>query len=278
LTFDPSGGFRYVPHIGYIGTDQFTYRVIDPSGAAAFATVRIEVQGHPPTGISLDNQLVYERVLGAIVANVEVADADASDVHTFSVSDDRFEVHEGQLRLKTDVAVDASLESNISLTITATDSGGLSVTTAFELTVAENEQPWLNPVRALDVSNDQEVTPLDALLIINELNRRGPGPLPAMAGGETMRFFDPSGDGMIAPFDALLIINFLNVGGEGEASPTPQTPRAVAESPASFTLNQPAVDIDAALMWFLYEGHPTASSTSADAIDDDLRDDVANLD
>ncbi len=65
-----------------------------------------------------------------------------------------------------------------------------------------------NPVNALDVNNDGAVSPLDALVIINELNTNGSHALvgSAAAGG----YFDTNGDGHISSLDVLLIINELN--------------------------------------------------------------------
>jgi hypothetical protein len=71
---------------------------------------------------------------------------------------------------------------------------------------------------AMDVNADGFVSPIDALLIVNELNLNGTHPLPPAA-FTPPPFWDTNGDGQIAPLDALLVINFLNargVGGEGE--------------------------------------------------------------
>ena len=78
---------------------------------------------------------------------------------------------------------------------------------------------WLNPVDQNDVNADTFVTPLDALLIINEINNNGsrnlnddPPPTPP--------YIDVSGDGFLSALDVLLVVNFLNnnAGGEGEAT------------------------------------------------------------
>jgi hypothetical protein len=70
---------------------------------------------------------------------------------------------------------------------------------------------WTNPVEPLDVNNDTFVSPLDSLLIINELNGLGARELEP-PGGENIPppYLDPSGDGFISPMDALLVINRLN--------------------------------------------------------------------
>jgi hypothetical protein len=71
-----------------------------------------------------------------------------------------------------------------------------------------------------DVNADTQVTPLDALAIINALNR---GSTEGEASGEHQTFYlDVSGDGTISPQDALLVINHLNKSsstpGEGEGA------------------------------------------------------------
>ena len=80
---------------------------------------------------------------------------------------------------------------------------------------------WQNPANRFDVNNDLRITPLDALLLINDLNQNGNRILPANSGeGESgPPFIDVNGDGQFTPLDALLVINALNeaASGEGEA-------------------------------------------------------------
>lgn len=74
-----------------------------------------------------------------------------------------------------------------------------------------NAFPWQNPRDPLDVDDRGSVIPLDALIIINELNMHGSHELPApSAGQEPPPYLDVSGDNHLSPLDALLIINFLN--------------------------------------------------------------------
>ena len=68
-----------------------------------------------------------------------------------------------------------------------------------------------NPTNALDVNDDTSVTPLDALLVINQLNASALGAASATAEGESKNLYlDVSGDGSLSPLDALLVINALN--------------------------------------------------------------------
>lgn len=67
----------------------------------------------------------------------------------------------------------------------------------------------LNPNNAMDVNDDTSVSPIDALLVINELNS-GATPAARAADDKGDLFLDVSGDGVLSPLDALLIINELN--------------------------------------------------------------------
>ncbi|MDO4879476.1 MAG: family 20 glycosylhydrolase, partial [Neisseria sp.] len=65
-------------------------------------------------------------------------DPDRGDSHSYSVSDDRFEVVGGKLKLKDGVSVDYAAERSISLNITATDGGNLSVSKTLMLNVQDD--------------------------------------------------------------------------------------------------------------------------------------------
>jgi hypothetical protein len=74
---------------------------------------------------------------------------------------------------------------------------------------------WQNSTDAMDVNNDGEVAPNDAILIINELADRGAHDLPT---NSVLRqiddahpiYWDTSGDGQLSNLDALLVVNHLN--------------------------------------------------------------------
>ncbi|MHB8861910.1 MAG: dockerin type I domain-containing protein [Pirellulaceae bacterium] len=92
-----------------------------------------------------------------------------------------------------------------------------------------SQLPWQNANNALDVDDQDGVTPLDALIVINRLNSSGPGPLsPPVTAPLSPPFYDTSGDNEVTALDALQVINQLNaaaptVAGEGEASSPPPT-------------------------------------------------------
>ncbi len=81
-----------------------------------------------------------------------------------------------------------------------------------------NSSQWQNSTNRHDVNNDSEVSPIDALLIINELNARGSRDLTG-TNFVPPPFVDVNGDSTVSPIDVLLVINYLNSlrgGGEGE--------------------------------------------------------------
>jgi len=95
-----------------------------------------------PTALALDNATVAENAAGAVIGNVTVSDPDAGDTHGFSVDDARFEVAAGQLKLKAGETLDFESTPSVTVTVTATDTGGLSVAQAFDITVTDvNEAP-----------------------------------------------------------------------------------------------------------------------------------------
>ncbi len=66
-----------------------------------------------------------------------------------------------------------------------------------------------------DVDNNLRITPLDALAIINHLNRNGGQSADIGQGEEVKGFVDVNGDGRVTASDALSVINTLNRIGEG---------------------------------------------------------------
>ncbi|MHB9078473.1 MAG: FG-GAP-like repeat-containing protein [Pirellulaceae bacterium] len=117
-----------------------------------------------------------------------------------------------------------------SLQFSAQDTAGqFSGVTEQTVLVVQNSFPWWNGRNPLDVNDDDHVSPLDALLIINYLNSVGSGPVPSPA-PSAPPFFDSSRDNFVSPLDALLVINDLNkADGEGEG----QSPKTDAIEAAS---------------------------------------------
>jgi RHS repeat-associated protein len=69
---------------------------------------------------------------------------------------------------------------------------------------------WQNPGERTDVNDDLFVSPLDVLLIINELKRNGVRDLGSRPAGTSGKYFDVDGDSFVAPIDVLQVINILS--------------------------------------------------------------------
>jgi hypothetical protein len=88
------------------------------------------------------------------------------------------------------------------------------------------EAEFTNPSNALDVNGDGFVTPLDVLLVINDVNAYGARALSGGASGESpanRTYLDVNADRFVSPIDALMVINHLNSlsgagSGEGEGN------------------------------------------------------------
>lgn len=129
----------------------------------------------------------------------------------------------------------------VALRVTDDDSDSSEITTAV-VTVSKSSpngpgHPWQNPLNPIDVDDDGEIIPLDALLIINHLNAYGSHalPVPINPPDAPPPYLDVDGDDWVAPIDALQVINHLNgqLDGEGEVylgqAAATLAPRAVAE-------------------------------------------------
>ncbi len=192
-------------------TDTFTLQVVDQNDA--------------PSEIVLAGSDVPADSPGAVVGEVDVVDQDG-DVYEITVDDSKFEVVDGVLKLREDQRIPEGV-FGVALTISATARNGDSLAAQFSLSVGPPVSPHQNPDNPNDVNCDGVVTPLDAFILINELNNGGGGELPAApdsGDGERPHFPDTNGDRYLTPSDVLNIINDLNKSssGEGEFYETPQ--------------------------------------------------------
>ncbi|MBK8160965.1 MAG: cadherin domain-containing protein [Rhodospirillaceae bacterium] len=109
----------------------------DAGGLTRSETFSIAVTdvNEAPTAISLSNGYVIENIAGAEIGTLTVFDPDAGDRHSLSVSDNRFEIVGGKLKLKSGISLDFETEPSVAVTITATDSGALSKAQVFTISV-----------------------------------------------------------------------------------------------------------------------------------------------
>ena len=85
----------------------------------AIVTITIDTENSAPTGISLDNLVVDADVPGAVFGALTTTDPDVEDAHSYSVSDNRFVVDGGVLRLADGVSLAAG--EVVALRVTSTD-------------------------------------------------------------------------------------------------------------------------------------------------------------
>ncbi|KOR27684.1 hypothetical protein TI03_06355, partial [Achromatium sp. WMS1] len=111
-----------------------------------------------PTEIEINDQNVTENVTGDVVGTLTVTDPDGDTNFIYSVDDERFEVDgTGQLKLKAGSALDYEEESTVDVTVTAINSGGLSTSQLFTITV-DNVDPDTNSTPTSIILDDLKVT------------------------------------------------------------------------------------------------------------------------
>jgi len=112
-----------------------------PSFQVAYDYLKVTADGEPvvpnaPTDIQLSASTVAENAAGAVIGTLTVTDPDG-DAPAWTVSDNRFEVVDGQLKLKPGIALDFEQAGSVALQITATDDDG-SLTKDVTITVQNN--------------------------------------------------------------------------------------------------------------------------------------------
>ncbi|MEY4177482.1 MAG: Serine-aspartate repeat-containing protein precursor [Planctomycetota bacterium] len=150
----------------------------------------------------------------------------------------------------TNVAVGQIRLNSGSLVVTASGSGG--------------EAEFTNPSNAFDVNGDGFVTPIDVLLVINDVNAYGARALSGGGSGEgpaTRYYLDVNADRFVSPIDALLVISHLNsVSGAGEG----ESPSGAAATLADDTLA--AISGDIAAIAVGSEDPTSIQNQSSDAV------------
>jgi len=269
LTATPAGNeLRYIGPKGFNfeESSSFTFEVrvfgsdlVEPVLSKTF-TVAISDQNDPPLGIDFRGELVVQEfVKGYEFGTIQIFDEDVAESYNYQVSDSRFEVADGKLKLKSDASLRYNPTSPISFEVVATGAiSGDVLRTEFLVGVTLAPPPWQNKHWALDVNDDGLVTALDALIVINHINRHGIGSADTPPPPGSPTFVDVNGDRFITPLDVLIIINFLNQvrgaqnpsgsgergsgeRGSGEGSSAGEGEAAIAQSPTPSVPSTPQV-------------------------------------
>ncbi|MEQ1826868.1 MAG: Ig-like domain-containing protein, partial [Pirellula sp.] len=216
-----TGRIEYRPNPGYRGPDSFTYRVRDALGALSNeARVDIVVNTSP---VALPDS-VLTGVNTPVVIDVLRNDSDPDGtLNRSSVS-----IVTGPDVGAATVLADGSIRYTpptgffgiANLQYAVQDDEGLSSNIA-NVSIRVTNSIHQNPVNNLDVNADGFVSPIDVLIVVNDLNFNGTRQLPNSL--PTPPYLDVNGDRSVSPLDVLELINFINNrgnagAGEGESS------------------------------------------------------------
>jgi len=215
------GRIEYRPNPGYRGPDSITYRVRDSLGALSNeATVTINVNS-PPIAVA---DSVFTPINTAVVIDVLRNDSDPDGSINRSTVTIVLGPDGGTATVQADGTIrftpGAGFTGATSLQYSFLDNEGLSsnvANVAIQVVNSTNQ----NPVNKLDVNADGFVSPIDVLIVVNDLNFNGTRVLPNNV--PVPPFLDVNGNRSVDPLDVLELINFINSrgsagAGEGEAS------------------------------------------------------------
>lgn len=171
---------------------------------------------------------VSENLAGVLIDALPLTEL-VSSVGTVTVSDSRFVWKNNQLLLDSSVYFNKTEQLNTQVEIEVTDAIDPSNVVSFILPIElkSNPSPWHNDKQRYNTNFDigsggeQLVNAIDALVIINRLNRDPERKLPVfrISSPEQTEFqFDVNNDGFVNAIDALMVINHLNRPGEGESA------------------------------------------------------------
>ncbi len=133
----------YTPTTGYIGNDQFTFKVNDGEFDSAPATVSIQVLAPPtaPSDITISTTNINSSAIpGSFLAAFKAIDVNPTDTHVFTLvpgfgSNSRFVIASNLL-----IAGDTFVGTNFMIRVRATDSGSLWIERTFNLSVTTNAE------------------------------------------------------------------------------------------------------------------------------------------
>ena len=109
----------------------------DTGGLTVTQTFSITINdvNEAPTGIDVSRLSLKDNSDAAVVGTLSTIDEDGNESHSYSVDDDRFEVVDGVLKLKSGITIDSLTEPRVTVIVTTTDKGGLTYQEEFTLKV-----------------------------------------------------------------------------------------------------------------------------------------------
>ena len=162
-----------------------------------------------------------ERLAGGSVDALPLTEL-VSAVGNVTVSDGRFQWQNNALVLKPDAYLNYATERSLLLRLVVSDlnNAGKSVSILLPIAVVINANPWHNQQQIHNTTMDVDsggagiVNAIDALAVINALNRNGGSfklPIFRRLSPTAELQFDVNDDGHVTAIDALMVINYLSI-------------------------------------------------------------------
>ncbi|MDA1050594.1 MAG: FG-GAP-like repeat-containing protein [Planctomycetota bacterium] len=176
-----------------------------------------ETDEDTPITIALD----VTDVEGLSSASVGLRDVNAPPLGaiSFEVTADSVVLHYDPSQVA-DLQSIGSGDSVVEVIVFQVDDGQGGTATGTVTITVRGKNDWHRESMPLDVNGTATVEPLDALIIVNWLNREGPGKLPGLMTAPVF-WLDVNNDGSVSPVDVLQVVNHLNrffASGEGTAA------------------------------------------------------------
>ncbi len=127
---------------GQAGAALFTFSTINLK-VSGIETVSYRLDPRNPDEILLSSNNVSENFTGGVVGSLATVETDGgSGPYSYVVDDARFEVIDGNLKLRPDIALNFEAEQTVTVNVTVTDLEGLTHTETFTVNVTDvNEAP-----------------------------------------------------------------------------------------------------------------------------------------
>jgi VCBS repeat-containing protein len=253
--FDSNTGLiTYTPQLDFFGTDTLTYRVADnglpaPVEAAGTLSITVVPVNDPPRAVN-DSYAVNENAVLNVAAPGTLGNDYHPDGKSFAVQPQLVVTSQG---VAVQIGADGSFQFDpTNKTVFRKLGNGETALDSFLYRIVDadgrqnfgtvaitvhgiSDAPYHNAANPPDVSGDDGVSPLDALMVINFVNNHGAGAIPPQTPQDL--YVDVNADGLATGGDALEVINHLNAvgAGEGEASREPTAAPSVSSNgpPAS---------------------------------------------
>ncbi|MDG2221798.1 MAG: Ig-like domain-containing protein [Rubripirellula sp.] len=235
LTVGTQGELTYRPFTSFRGIDTFSYTVKDNLGAES-SPAEVSVLANDSPVANRDATVTYlnEPILISVAENDfdpdgEI-DLESIEIITQSSRGEVIPQDDGSVLYvpRTDAIGIDQFSYRISDLL-----GRPSNIASVDIAVASSRLQ--NPSLRNDVNDDGDVSPIDALLVINRLSREGVGSIPVLATDRGPDFFDTNGDKTITVSDALQVINALGRNGSSEGEQVlPPAAASGAEGESAF--------------------------------------------